>query len=166
MKSGKVFKYIGIAAIAYGALGYFSKSIAENIKFAFKSIHFQNFWANILRGLIIADMEFWVENRNTIEIEVISFMGDVTFRDQSLTTIEQQLAVVLKSKTRQPFKLGIKTNVLETIASLFLALRGKLTNRKAIEGGRVKGTLKVKIEGVPVTIPYDEPTTFNILSEK
>jgi LEA14-like dessication related protein len=165
MNTGRIFKYIGIAAIAYTALGYVSKSIADNIKFAFKSIHFKAFWANLLRGVIVADMEFWVENRNSIEIEVLSFAGDLTFRDQTLTTIQQKLAVTLKTKTRQTFKLSINTNVLETIASLFLALKGKINNRKAIEGGRVKGTLKVKIEGVPVTIPYDEPTTFNILSE-
>jgi hypothetical protein len=166
MKTGRIFKIIGIAAIGYYGISALSNSIANNIKFAFKSIHFQNFWANILRGVIIADIDFWVENRNSIEIEVISFNGDVTFRDQTLTTIEQKLAVTLKAKTRQPFKFGVKTNILETIASLFLALRGKLNNRKAIEGGRVKGTLKVKIEGVPLTLPYDEPTTFNLLAEK
>lgn len=164
MKAGSIFKYIGIASIAYYALGNISKNIADNIKFAFKKIHFKDFWANLLRGSLVAEIDFVVENRNNIKIEVISFDGDVTFRNQSLTNIEQKFAVTLNAKTRQPFKFTVKTQILETIASLFLAIKGKIRNG-TLEGGRVKGTLKVKIEGVPLTIPYDEPTSFNILSE-
>lgn len=164
MKPGRIFKYIGIASIAYYALGSISKNIADNIKFAFKKVRFINFWANLLRGSLIAEIDFVVENRNDIEIEVLSFNGDLTFRNQSLTTIEQKFAVTLKAKTRQPFKFEVKTQILETIASLFLAIKGKIRNG-ALEGGRVKGTLRVKIKGVALTIPYDEPTTFNILSE-
>ena len=158
-KSGKILKIIGGAALIYWAASAVSSKITGNLRYGFKSLRFINFWENIVKLKIELETIMTIENLNTVVIEVESFKGHLTYREEKIAQLIQDIPVVLKPKTRQPIRFVFKSNLLAAAAKLYLAFTGDI---KRIEGSRIKGDLYVAMEGIPFIFPYDEAVTIDL----
>ncbi len=132
--------------------------VASKIDIGFQDIQFVDFWKNLVKLKLEIVTVMTVTNRNNFNIGVKGFDGDITYREESISKIKQDYAVVLESQIKQSIKFRFRTNILESAARVFLAFK----DFKSIDGGRIIGTLTVKMKGVTVGIPYNEPTTINL----
>ena len=158
-KGNKVLKYVGVAAIVYFLGKGVAKEITRNINYSFTSLRLVNFWQNIKRLKVELEVGMTVENTNDVLIVVGSFDGNLTYKEEKLVRLVQNIAVILKPRVRQPLKFTLKTDLIGAAAKLYLAMTD---DRKRIEGCRIVGNLKVKIEGIPLSFPYDEPVTIDL----
>ena len=158
-KGNNVLKYVGVVAIVYVLSKGVSKEIIRNINYSFTRLRLVNFWQNIKRLKVELEVGMTIENTNDVVIEVGSFDGYLTYKEEQLVRIIQNIAVILEPRVRQPLKFTMKTDLIGAAAKMYLAVTG---DKKRIEGCRIKGDLRVKIEGIPLFFPYDEPVSIDL----
>ena len=158
MKTKTILIAAGLLGVGWVLLKDKGAAIASNIDIGFQDIQFVDFWKNLVRLKLEIVTVMTVTNRNDFNIEVKAFDGDITYREESISKIKQDYAVTLEPRVMQSIKFRFRTNILESVARVFLAFK----DFKSIDGGRIIGTLTVKLKGVTVGIPYNEPTTINL----
>ena len=158
MKIKTILIGAGVLGVGWVLLKDKAADVTSKIDIGFQDIQFVDFWKNLVRLKLEIVTVMTVTNRNDFNIEVKAFDGDITYREESISKIKTDYAVVLESKVKQSIKFRFRTNILESAARVFLAFK----DFKSIDGGRIIGTLTVKMKGVTVGIPYNEPTTINL----
>ena len=158
MKTKTILIAAGLLGVGWVLLKDKGAAIASNIDIGFQDIQFVDFWKNLVRLKLEIVTLMTVTNRNDFNIEVKAFDGDITYREESISKIKQDYAVTLEPRVMQSIKFRFRTNILESAARVFLAFK----DFKSIDGGRIIGTLTVKMKGITVGIPYNEPTTINL----
>jgi len=152
------FKTLGILAVAGGIAYQLGNDIASKIGFTFKSFKFVNFWANLKKLQLECQATFSVTNYNTFDITVLGFLGDLTYKKEKVTAINLVKDVPLVTNQTEEMTFYFKTNLLKAAAKLFLAF----TDRNEIEGGMIRGRIRVKIYGVSFGIPYSQAINISL----
>ena len=158
MKTKRILAVGAVCGLGWLILKMKGDKIAANVAIKFQGIQFVSFWKNLLKLKLEIVTVMTVTNKNDFPIEVIGFDGDITFREESISKIKTDYAVTLEPRVMQAIKFRFKTNIVESAARVFLAFK----DYKSIDGGRIVGTLTVKLKGVTVGLPYNEPTTISL----
>ena len=109
---------------------------------------------------VVVDILIEFENKSSLAFDITSQSYDVYLNDIFLAHVEgtKAIHVAPKSKTMMPLEVNVNTE--EAFAKLkkyAIDIAAKGGNNKM----RIKTKLKVKLFGIPVSIPYDYQATFS-----
>ena len=114
MKIKTILIGAGVLGVGWVLLKDKAADVTSKIDIGFQDIQFVDFWKNLVRLKLEIVTVMTVTNRNDFNIEVKAFDGDITYREESISKIKQDYAVVLESKVKQSIKFRFRTNILKT----------------------------------------------------
>ena len=150
---------IGAGLIVTGAVvKSWADTVASKVQLSFSGFKFEDFWANIRRFQIVCVSTFRLNNLNTFPITVANFTGALSYKEAPVTKIKLDKAITLQTNAPQTIAFRFTSNIPQAIARVFLAV----VDKKSVDGGRMKGTLRIRVKGLTVPVPYNEPIQFNL----